>query len=138
MSDPYKAPTVPVYPEPLLKRPPIVWNPLTWLVLISLMMAFEAAWFGYMGEDTPQHSGWLRQFVFGALLAWWVYADRRARRMGMPWEFEALVLFLWPIVFPYYLYRTRGWIGLLLGAGFWLLFLVPTFVSILIHVALTG
>ena len=33
----------------------------------------------------------------------------------MPYEFEAFVMFSWPITLPYYLYRTRRWKGLLMG-----------------------
>ena len=101
------------------------------------MMAIEAAWFTYVGEDTPRNTNQMWAFFFGVLVAWWVYADRRARGVGMPYEFEAFVVFLWPIVLPYYLYRTRGWTGLFLGAGFWLLFLVPTVLSLLIYASVT-
>jgi hypothetical protein len=101
------------------------------------MMAIEAAWFTYVEADTPRNTSQMWAFVFGVLVAWWVYSDRRARGIGMPYEFEAFVVFLWPIVLPYYLYRTRGWTGLLLGGGFWLLFLAPTILSLLIYASVT-
>jgi hypothetical protein len=46
-------------------------------------------------------------------------------------------VFLWPIVVPYYLYRTRGWQGLLLAGGIWVLYLVPTVASLLVYLAVT-
>jgi hypothetical protein len=55
----------------------------------------------------------------------------------MPFEFEAFVVFLWPIVLPFYLYRTRGWHGLLLGAGLWALYLVPAIAALLVNLAVT-
>jgi hypothetical protein len=106
-------------------------------MLITAMMAVESAWFTYAGEDVPDHTTWNFAFFFGVLLAWWVHSDRRARGVEMPFEFEALVVFLWPIVLPYYLYRTRGWWGLLLGGGFWVLYLVPSVAPVLIHTAIT-
>ena len=96
------------------------------------MMALESAWFTYVGEDTPGHTTRMWGFFLGLLLAWWVYSDRRARGVGMPFEFEAFVVFLWPVVLPYYLYRTRGWWGLMLGVGFWALYLVPSVASLLV------
>ena len=137
MSDPYKTPAAPLYQEVPYKRLPTVWNPLSWLVATTVMMAIEAAWFTYVGEDTPRNTNQMWAFFFGVLVAWWVHSDRRARGVSMPYEFEAFVVFLWPIVLPYYLYRTRGWTGLLLGAGFWLLFLVPTVLSLLIYASVT-
>ena len=137
MNDPYKTPTAPLYREVPYKRLPIVWNPLSWLLATTVMMAIEAAWFTYVGADTPRNTNQMWTFFFGVLVAWWVYSDRRARGIGMPYEFEAFVVFLWPIVLPYYLYRTRGWTGLLLGGGFWLLFLAPTVVSVLIYASVT-
>jgi hypothetical protein len=99
------------------------------------MMAVEGAWFTYAGEDIPRQTTGLWKFFFGLLLAWWVYSDRRARQVGMPFEFEAFVVFLWPIVLPYYLYRTRGWGGLMLGVGSWVLYLVPWAASMFIYLA---
>jgi hypothetical protein len=101
------------------------------------MLAVESAWFTYVGEDTPRHTNTMWSFFFGLLLAWWVYLDRRTRGVGMPYEFDAFVVFLWPVVLPYYLYRTRGWPGFMLGVSFWFLYLVPSIASLLVYLALT-
>jgi hypothetical protein len=121
----------------MLKPTLSVWNPLAWLFLITFLMAFAAAWMGLGGEGNLDHADRLWGFVVGVLVAWWVYSDRRARGVGMPWEFEAFVVFLWPIVVPYYLYRTRGWYGLVLGVGFWLLFLAPALLFAVTYTAST-
>jgi len=136
MSDPYKTPAAPLFTETDTTRLPLFWNPISWAVAIAALVAIESAWFAYVGEDLPAHTMRIWPFMFGLLLAWWVYSDRRARGLGMPFEFEAFVLFLWPIVLPYYLYRTRGWWGLLLGAGCWLLYLIPVLASAIVSVAI--
>ena len=120
MSDPYLPPAAPLSAEGHQKRLPLVWNPLAWVVLITVMMAIRNTWLTYADVDSPEHTVRMWSFFFGLLLAWWVHADRRARGVGMPFEFEAFVVFLWPIALPYYLYRTRGWWGLPLGLGSWL------------------
>ena len=137
MSDPYKPPDAPVLSvETHWTRSPPYWNPLAWAVVITALLAIETGWLTYAEEDIPQGTTRPWGFFFGVLLAWWIHSDRRARGLGMPFEFDAFVVFLWPIAVPYYLYRTRGWFGLLLGGGIWMLYLVPTAVSWVMYFAL--
>jgi hypothetical protein len=72
--------------------------------------------------------------VFGLILTWWVYDDRGSRKFKVPFEFEYFVLFGWPIVVPYYLYRRLGRRGLLFGLGVWGLYLVAYLVAAVIYV----
>lgn len=137
MSDPYKPPAALLSAEADRRRLPLVWNPIAWAVVITALLAIERAWFTYVGEDLPANTARVWPFLFGVLLAWWVYSDRRVRGVGMPFEFEAFVVFLWPVAVPYYLYRTRGWWGLLLGGGFWILYLVPMLASVFVSLAVT-
>jgi len=73
--------------------------------------------------------------VFGLILTWWVYTDRSSRKLTMPFEFEYFVLFAWPIVVPYYLYRRLGGRGLLFGIGVWGLYVVPYLISAVVYAA---
>ena len=73
MEDPYRAPATPVHSEPPLKRLPLVWNPVTWLLLTAMLVAMEAAWFAYVGEEWPGHTNQMWGFFFAALSASWVY-----------------------------------------------------------------
>ena len=57
-------------------------------------------------------------------------ADRRKRGLRVPHEFDTFVFFAWPAVVPYYLYRSRGRRGLLLGAGIWALYIAPYVTSV--------
>jgi len=63
-----------------------------------------------------------------------VFEDRRKRGFRVPFEFDAFVFFAWPIVVPYYLYRTRGARGLLLAAGFYALVILPLVVGIVARI----
>jgi len=77
----------------------------------------------------PDQSRVLWTIVFGLILTWWVYADRGQRKFRLPFEFEYFVLFAWPIVVPYYLYRRLGGRGLLFALGIWGLYVVPFVVA---------
>lgn len=110
---------------------------LVWLVALTMLFAVESGAFTYFGKDIPLTTESLWVASFGLLAAWWVYSDRRARAFGVPFEFDAFVVFAWPILVPYYLHRTRGRIGLALGAGVWLLYLFPYIVAWSVYLALT-
>ncbi len=48
----------------------------------------------------------------------WVMADARKRHRPLCYDYDTLVFFLWPVVVPVYLIRTRGWRALLTGLCF--------------------
>jgi hypothetical protein len=115
-----------------------IWNPFAWLVTLTILFAVESAAFTYHGEEIPHPTESLWVLSFSILAAWWVYSDRRARAFGAPFEFDAFVVFAWPILVPYYLHRTRGRVGLALGAGVWLLYLVPSLAAWGVYLALAN
>lgn len=102
------------------------------------MISLESAWFAYSYAEVPLPTSLMWQFVFGILLAWWALRDRRSRGVGMPYEFEAFVVFAWFIALPYYLCRTRGWNGLLPGLWVWLLYLTPALVATCVQILVAG
>jgi hypothetical protein len=62
---------------------------------------------------------------FPTSLAIWVRLDRRNRNLNLPFEFDAFVFFGWPLFLPYYLYRTRGKMGLIIMATVYTLYILP-------------
>ena len=83
----------------------------------------------------PEQSRVLWTIIFGLILTWWVYFDSGRRNFKLPFEFEYFVLFEWPIVIPYYLYRRLGMRGLLLVLGIWGLYFVPFVVAAFVFAA---
>jgi len=86
--------------------------------------------------SVPGNSSVIYPLVFSLLLTGWVRIDRRMRGLSVPFEFDFFVYFAWPVFVPYYLFRTRRWIGLLFGIGIWGLFVAPfitaTTISVLV------
>jgi len=72
--------------------------------------------------------------LYGLILTWWLYTDRGTRKVKVPFDFEYFVLFAWPIVVPYYLYRRLGWRGLVFGLGICGLYVVPYLLSGIVYV----
>lgn len=115
--------------QPSEKRLSVLWSPLTWLVFTAILLTIEASWFAYVGAEGPVRTDQAWGLVSRVLVGWWVLIDRRARGVGMPYEFEAFVVFVWPFVLAYYLYRTRRAKGLLVALGLWLLSEMPGMVT---------
>ena len=51
-----------------------------------------------VGELASDQMDYLFYVGVGVVMIWWVYLDRRGRRISLPFEFEAFVYFLWPYV----------------------------------------
>ncbi len=62
---------------------------------------------------------------FGFILVCWVRVDARLRGYVRAFDFDSFVFFGWPIMVPYYMYRTRRARGLISGFGICALYLVP-------------
>jgi hypothetical protein len=112
---------------------PIPW---AWLAVPTCLISLERVLFVFFGARVPPATEILWLLTFTVIVTWWVQLDLRAHGLSVPFEFEALVFWAWPLVVPYYLYRTRGRRGLVLGAALWFLWLFPLFVAVGAYVAL--
>ena len=90
---------------------------LTLVVISVLVAAYEAVLYWFDVEPMGSvRSVW--NFVFVILLVLWVDADSKDYpQIYRPFEYGYLVLLLWILYLPYYLWRTRGCSGLLLLGG---------------------
>jgi hypothetical protein len=72
-------------------------------------------------------------YLLPSAIALWVRADASARGRQLPYDFDSLVFFAWPLVTPFYLFSTRG-SGALCVIGSFLLLL---FAAVLFGIILT-
>jgi hypothetical protein len=56
--------------------------------------------------------------IFALFITIWVVTDSKRRHRTLSFRFTALTFFLWLIIVPLYLYRTRGFRALLSLLGF--------------------
>src|SRR4051794_6769649 len=74
------------------------------------------------GGELPVRAAIASQVAMSLILGWWVEADARKRGRRLCYDYGSFVYFLWPVVVPVYLFRTRGlhaFITLLCFAGIW-------------------
>ena len=105
------------------------------LAAMTAVYAFGALIFASRQTEVPGAIASLWSFGFALILVAWLQGDRRAREFAVPYEFDAFVFWGWFVVAPYYLYRTRGRRGILMGVAVWGLCIFPAFVWSVAHVA---
>jgi hypothetical protein len=106
------------------------------LVALTAIFAAGLSIFAAQGVAAFRSTELLWSFGFQLLLTSWVLADRQNRGgFSIPYEFDTFVFFAWPAVVPYYLYRSRGRRGLLLGAGIWALYIAPYLTALIVRIA---
>jgi hypothetical protein len=67
----------------------------------------------------------LFRYAAPLVLLQWMVTDARQRRSTPCFDYGFFLLILWPISLFWYCCRTRGWRGLGLAVGLWLLTAVP-------------
>lgn len=100
-------------------------GPLVGLFALTALFALELSTLATHGANASEATGLLWGLRFRLIVTWWAHADRHARKFSVPFEFDAFVFFAWPVVIPYYLYRSRGRKGLLLGVATWGVYIAP-------------
>jgi hypothetical protein len=104
------------------------------LVILTAIYAIGLSVLASHGHAAhPEATALLWSFEFQVLLAIWVRMDRRRRNVSLPFEFDAFVFFVWPVVVPYYLYRTRSGRGLIVTAAVYTLYVIPEVISAIIR-----
>lgn len=64
--------------------------------------------------------------AFALLVVFWIVRDARRRERKLGYGFPALVLLLWPLFAPIYLFQTRGMRGFLSLLAFLAMFVAAT------------
>jgi hypothetical protein len=116
------------------RRAPSILRSLIPLVALTTLYSITLSVCTAYGIKIPSSIQLLWLFGFSLMLTWWVRAGSRSRDLRLPYEFGTFVFFAWPIVVPYYSYRSRGCKGLLLGVGICKLDMVPYVASVNVYI----
>ena len=112
-----------------------IWQCAIPLVAVTTLFTIGWSFLAIHGFGKPETAAVLWSTEFRFILALWVRADRQVRGFSVPFEFDTFVFFAWPLVLPYYFYRTRGGRGVLYLLGIYGLYVVPYVTSAIIRSA---
>ena len=92
------------------------------LIAVSLISAATEGLFYWFDVGTDSNTALFASYINVILLVLWVDADSRGRpQIARPFDYGFLLYLFWLPYLPYYLWRTRGLLGLLMFAGFLIL-----------------
>lgn len=108
---------------------------IRWLFSLPAAMLYGAATAALCADGrTPAGSVGLLpvvvSYLFCSTIALWVVMDAERRKRSLPYDFGSWVFFLWPVVVPVYLFKTRGWRGLLPIGGFILIYVTGSLLGL--------
>ena len=102
---------------------------MAWPTLLLWLYAFALSLVSIWHPEgaLPPGADLASRAAFFLILSFWVTADARKRHHPLCYDYDSFVFFLWPVVVPVYLLRTRGWRALLTGLcflGIWVVMMV--------------
>ena len=111
---------------------------MVWPTLLLWLYACAHALAVFWQPDgvLPPAAHRLSAAALSLVIADWVMADARKRHRPLCYDYDTLVFFLWPVVVPVYLVRTRGWRALLTGLcflGIWVVMMVDFGVALFLR-----
>ena len=92
-------------------------GPLTGLVVVLVLATAYEITMMTLGGDPSGMTIHLYEWNYSFLVAWGVELDRKATGVSTPFEYAAFMFFLWVVMLPVYLFRTRRWRGLAVSAA---------------------
>lgn len=104
------------------------WPVVALGVITLLGMVYEVI-VTYHGIESSRVANHLSNAAFSFAVACWVEVDRRRYALSAPFEYAAFVFFLWPVLAPYHLIKTRGWKWAGVGLGLILISQLPFFAA---------
>ncbi|MFL6623634.1 MAG: hypothetical protein ACJ8NR_13665 [Sulfurifustis sp.] len=112
--------------------------PLTTIVLITIVSTIYQVLITCYGGEVSPNAARLYVISYSFLVAWFIELDRKQRAVSAPFEFAAFVFFAWPVIAPYYLFKTRRWFGLGLGLNLIMFSFVPDMAALITYFLKVG
>tara|TARA_R110002111_G_scaffold125391_1_gene189918 strand:+ start:328 stop:705 length:378 start_codon:yes stop_codon:yes gene_type:complete len=105
------------------------------IVFLSIFMSFMEISLNVQGKEVSDQSQLTWDFVFLVLTIIWAWNDTKQSNVPhTTFDFGIWFYIFWPIMFPWYLIKTRGFEGLLMLLGFLFLWLGPWFFGYVAYV----
>ncbi len=107
----------------------MILRPVFGLAAVISISSFHYGAMGYLGYDPSHEAEVIINFALIFCVSWWTYSDAHERNSFRPFQFGELLIFFLPIVLPVYMYSTRGWRGIPLAFGLYLMMYIPNIIG---------
>jgi hypothetical protein len=95
------------------------------LIIASALLSIKQFRLGTEASEFADGLSAIWTLIFSVLVGVWTERDNSGARFSKPFEFGFFVYLFWPLILPYYLFKTRGVKGLLFAPGFFVLYSAP-------------
>ena len=103
----------------------ITFPSLVVLVIVAINQT-AAGFYQATGAESPPLSDLLGKISLFWGLGWWIRDDSRKRQFAWVYDLGFFLYLAWPVVTPYYLFKTRG-VRALLTIGAFILVIIVAF-----------
>ena len=87
------------------------------LLVLAIVMTLVECLAAIKGEEVSNGTHLLWCIISLALTAFWAMEDSKTSQFEKPFDFGFLIYMFWPVLFPWYLYKTRQVEGLIMFLG---------------------
>jgi hypothetical protein len=112
-------------------------NPLYFLIAAVAIFTIHCGSLALVGTVPDENYVKLCRYAFSFIIATWAFNKIKNGNFTIPYELSAFLFFLWPLILPYYLFKTDRFMGILMYLGILVLLTIPTillfFIEILIY-----
>ncbi|KLV08937.1 hypothetical protein ABT56_01660 [Photobacterium aquae] len=109
---------------------------IIFLLFLSINYTIVQVILNTNGEVVSDTSDSLWGFIFAISIAIWAKKEAAIKNYGPPFNFGAFMFFVWPIILPHYLIKTRGSDGIIMYLGFLGIYLMPFLSGLVAYVYL--
>ncbi len=107
------------------------------LLILSLFLSKVEILLNIQEKELSSSTQAAWDVIFFISTIFWAYNDAGRKDFERPFDFGLFIYVFWPIVFPWYLIKTRGIEGILLFLGFIALWLCPWLSGLVAYVYFT-
>jgi hypothetical protein len=109
-------------------------NPLYFLIAAVAIFTIHCGSLSLAGTSMDENYVRLCRYAFSFIIAIWALKKIKNENLTKPFELSAFLFFLWPLILPYYLFKTDRFMGILMYLGILVLLTIPTILLFCIEI----
>jgi pimeloyl-ACP methyl ester carboxylesterase len=109
-------------------------NPLYFLITAVAIFTIHCGSLALAGAVPDENYLRLCRYAFNFIIATWAFNKIKNENLTIPFELSAFLFFVWPLILPYYLFKTDRFIGILMYLGILVMLTIPAILKLFIEI----